>query len=154
VTGVPYPAIEELLPHREPMLLLDRITFADEHELRAQAHVDPRAWYADADGNMPAWIGIELMAQAIAAFVGIEHRRHGRPVKIGFLLGTRKFTCETPVYARTAVLEITARLAYREPSGLGAFDCYISVDGSPAAQATIKVYEPDDPERFMHDHPP
>jgi predicted hotdog family 3-hydroxylacyl-ACP dehydratase len=151
VNAVSYPPIEALLPHRGAMLLIDRVVFADAERLSAQARVNSSAWYADADGNMPAWIGIELMAQAIAAFVGIEHRRRGDPIKIGFLLGTRKFSAETPAYRRDAVLDITAHLAYREPSGLGAFDCHIAVDGRRVAEATIKVYEPDDPERFLRE---
>lgn len=149
-----YPSIEELLPHRGPMLLIDRVTAADAKRLSAQACVNARAWYADAGGNMPAWIGVELMAQAIAAFVGLEQRRQGKPIKIGFLLGTRKYSCAVPAFARDAVLDVTACLVYREASGLGAFDCHIEMKGERVADATIKVFEPDDPARFMTDAPP
>lgn len=149
-----YPSIQDLLPHRDPMLLLERVTAADAERLCAQARVNPQAWYADAAGNMPAWIGVELMAQAIAAFVGLEQQRQGKPIKIGFLLGTRKYASAVPAFARDAVLDITACLVYREASGLGAFDCHISVKGERVADATIKVFEPDDPARFMKDIPP
>lgn len=152
MTGA-YPSIEELLPHRGPMLLIDRVTAADAARLSAQARVNAQAWYADAGGNMPAWIGVELMAQAIAAFVGLEQRRQGKPVKIGFLLGTRKYSCAVPAFARDAVLDVTACLVYREASGLGAFDCHIEMKGQRVADATIKVFEPDDPARFMTDQP-
>jgi predicted hotdog family 3-hydroxylacyl-ACP dehydratase len=148
-----YPSIEELLPHRGPMLLIDRVTAADAERLSAQASVNAQAWYADAGGNMPAWIGVELMAQAIAAFVGLEQRRQGKPIKIGFLLGTRKYSCAVPAFARDAVLDVTAHLVYREASGLGAFDCHIELKGERVADATIKVFEPDDPARFMTDEP-
>lgn len=148
-----YPSIEELLPHRGPMLLIDRVVSADAERLSAQARVDPNAWYANADGDMPAWIGVELMAQAIAAFVGLEQRCQGKPIKIGFLLGTRKYSCAVPTFARDAVLDITACLVYREASGLGAFDCHIDLKGGRVADATIKVFEPDDPARFMKDEP-
>lgn len=131
------------------MLLLDRITAADAEQLCAQATVRPDAWYADGQGRMPAWIAIELMAQAIAAFVGLQQRRLGKPIKIGFLLGTRKFICTVPAFDPDSVLDITANLAYREPSGLGAFDCYITAKGERVAEATIKVFEPDDPAQFM-----
>jgi len=149
VNDIVFPAVEEILPHRGVMLLLDRITAVDDEQLCAQARVQPDAWYADGQGNMPAYITIELMAQAIAAFVGLEHRRHGRPVKIGVLLGTRKFTCAVPVIAPETVLDVVAKLIYREPEGLGAFDCYIMAGDARVAEATIKVYEPDDPARFL-----
>lgn len=150
--GDAHPSIEELLPHRGAMLLIDRVTAADAERLSAQARVRADAWYADGKGNMPAWIGVELMAQAIAAFVGLEQRRQGRPIKIGFLLGTRKYSCAMSAFARDAVLDVTACLIYREASGLGAFDCYIDLQGERVADATIKVFEPDDPARFMTDN--
>lgn len=144
-----YPPIEEVLPHRGAMLLLDRVTEAGAERLCAQARACADAWYADTEGNMPAWIAVELMAQAIAAFVGLEQRRQGKPVKLGFLLGTRRFTCTTPMFAPGSVLDITVDLAYREPGGLGAFDCYITLSGERVAEATIKVFEPDDPAKFI-----
>ena len=147
--GSAFPPIEELLPHRGDMLLIDRVTAADDEGLSAQARVRADAWYADADGNMPAWIGVELMAQTIAAYVGLQQRRLGKPVKIGFLLGTRRYQCSVPAFANPATLAIVARLAYREASGLGAFDCYITASGERVAEAAIKVFEPDDPARFM-----
>lgn len=149
MTDTDFPPIEEILPHRGVMLLLDRITAVDAERLCAQAHARADAWYADAEGNMPAYITIEVMAQAIAAFVGLEHRRHGRPVKIGVLLGTRKFSCTVAAIAPGTVLDVVAALIYREPEGLGAFDCYIMARGTRVAEATIKVYEPDDPARFL-----
>ncbi|EEA00465.1 conserved hypothetical protein, partial [Burkholderia sp. H160] len=67
--------IEAIIPHRGSMLLLDAVdTFADT-TLSAFATVDPHAWYADAAGAMPAWIGIELMAQAIAAHIALVAMR-------------------------------------------------------------------------------
>ena len=61
-----FPLVEELLPHRGTMLLVDRVCdFSDDSAL---VEFTPRAdgWYADESGAMSAWIGIELMAQAIA----------------------------------------------------------------------------------------
>jgi predicted hotdog family 3-hydroxylacyl-ACP dehydratase len=147
--GGSFPAIEALLPHRGDMLLIDRVTAADGERLSTEARVRPDAWYADAAGNMPAWIGIELMAQTIAAYIGLEHQCEGKPVKVGFLLGTRKFLCTVPAFERNAKLAITVCEAYREVSGLAAFDCYIIANGERVAEATIKVFEPNDPQQFI-----
>ncbi|CAH2907314.1 MAG: 3-hydroxydecanoyl-[ACP] dehydratase (EC [uncultured Paraburkholderia sp.] len=59
--------IEAIIPHRGTMLLIDAVSAFSEETLSARATVHAGAWYADAQGAMPAWIGIELMAQAIAA---------------------------------------------------------------------------------------
>ncbi|MBI3897956.1 MAG: beta-hydroxyacyl-ACP dehydratase [Gammaproteobacteria bacterium] len=135
------------------MLLVDRVTVADGDRLSVETTVRSTMWYADADGNMPAWVGIELMAQAIAAYFGLWQLRHGLPIKIGFLLGTRKYVCSVPVFTGGAVLDITADMQYREPNGLGAFDCYIDNRGERLATAMIKVYEPEDIKKFMEETP-
>lgn len=143
------PPIEELLPHRGTMLLLDRVLEFGEERIRAECVPRRDAWYADARGNMPAWIGIELMAQAIAAHVGLVKRKEGKPVTPGVLVGTRSFRATRPAFAAGAPLSITARLSFRDPSGLAAYDCAIDGDGAPIAQATLKVYEPADFQAFL-----
>lgn len=50
----PVAPIESILPHRGTMLLLAGVDTWDEEFLAAVAHVDPAAWYADTQGNMPA----------------------------------------------------------------------------------------------------
>lgn len=140
--------IERLLPHRGCMLLLDRVIEVRQDSITAEATVAPGAWYSGQDGSMPAWIGVELMAQTVAAYVGHESRRRGEPVKMGFLLGTRAYRSAKPAFPPGQVLTIEAVLSYREENGLGAFDCRIQEGSRLLAEATIKVFEPDDPRRF------
>ena len=47
-----FPPIEELLPHRGTMLLLDAVLAGADESLIAQARVQGDAWYADATGAM------------------------------------------------------------------------------------------------------
>jgi len=144
-----FPPIEELIPHRGTLLLLDRvIVFSD---VAAEAEYTPRrdAWYADAEGNMPAWIGIEVMAQAIAAHVSLLKRQHGMPVKMGALLGTRSYRSAAACFPAGKSLHIRAELVLSDPSGLGAYDCTISQEKLPFAQAVLKVYEPEDFTAFV-----
>jgi predicted hotdog family 3-hydroxylacyl-ACP dehydratase len=136
--------IEEILPHRGTMLLLDRVLdFSTDH---VSAQYAPRrdAWYADTHGNMPAWLGIELMAQAIAAHVGLLKRSEGKPVAPGILLGTRRYEAQRPSFAAGEVLRVSAAVTFRDESGLAAYDCGIEAGGASLARATLKVLEPSD----------
>ncbi|MBN3815024.1 beta-hydroxyacyl-ACP dehydratase, partial [Paraburkholderia sp. Ac-20347] len=90
--GEIFPPIDAIIPHRGTMLLLDAVCACSDESLSAEASVRADAWYADAQGAMPAWIGIELMAQAIAAHVGLLSMRAGKAARPGVLLGTRRFT--------------------------------------------------------------
>ena len=148
-----FPPIEELLPHRGAMLLLSHMLAANEAGATCTALPDAGAWYANASGAMPAWIGIELMAQTIAAHVALIARRAGKPPRPGVLLGTRAYKATVDRYPAGQALHINARLSYRDESGLGAYDCTLAdADGTSLATAAITVYEPEDFEKFIHEN--
>ncbi|WP_296227947.1 beta-hydroxyacyl-ACP dehydratase [Ralstonia sp. UBA689] len=152
LSAFPIAPIESLLPHRGTMLLLARVDAWDDESLTAVAHVDRTAWYADAEGNMPAWIGIELMAQAIAAHVGLLSMRAGQPARPGVLLGSRKYEASVPAFAHGQPLCVQARELLRSTEGHGAYECTISTDGPAGrtlANAVIKVYQPTDFQAFI-----
>lgn len=146
------PCMESLIAHRGNMLLLDRLLHADAESCIAEYVPQAGQWYSDADGNMPAWIGLELMAQTIAAYVGFQKHASGLPPKQGVLLGTRSYKAVVPVYLAGAALQVEARVSFRDESGLGAFECTIRRAEAPEealATSTLKVYEPEDFDAFM-----
>jgi predicted hotdog family 3-hydroxylacyl-ACP dehydratase len=143
------PPIEDLLAHRGSMLLLDRVTDFDAASAGAEYCPRRDAWYADENGAMPAWIGIELMAQTIAAHVGLLKRAAGMPSKQGVLLGTRRYRAEAPAFPAGTVLHVRSTVVLSGASGLGAYECLIEADGEQLASATLKVFEPDDFSTFL-----
>lgn len=66
-------AIEEVVPHRQDMCLLERITHWDQDAIEAELVV-PEAGLFVENHEVPAWVGIEYMAQAIAAWAGCRAR--------------------------------------------------------------------------------
>ncbi|BDU71446.1 ApeP family dehydratase [Mesoterricola silvestris] len=136
---------EDLLVHRPPMLLLDAVLDHRRDGILARARVDPGAWYADARGAMPAWFGLELMAQAIAAYGGLNRRAQDREPRLGYLLGTRAYTCTLPAFPAGSELGIHAELKYLDDSGLSAFACGITLDGEEVATAILKTFEGERP---------
>jgi len=142
------PPIEEVLPHRGIMLLVERVVAWDAEHASVAATARREAWYAE-DGAMPCWIGIELMAQAIAAHVGLIARSQGRPPQRGVLLGTRQFRSSRAHFPAERELIVTARVSYRDESGLGSYDTTIDLEGAAVATANVTVYEPPDFEAFL-----
>lgn len=143
----PLPPVEELLLHRGDMLLVHRLHAASAEEVEVECEVRGEAWYAEADGAMPAWVGIELMAQAVGVYSGWVARQRGEAPRLGYLLGTRSYTCKVPRFPVGAVLGVRARSVFRDESGLGAFDCTLQMAGETLAQATLKVFETNEGER-------
>jgi len=145
-----FPPVTELLPHRDAMLLIDRVLASTETCTVVEAALSPTGWYADADGNVPAWIGLELMAQAIAAHASLVAIAAGKPPRRGVLLGTRAYAASVPAFPAGDGLTITARAFFHDAaSGLAAYRCSIAHAEQRLAEAEIKVYEPDDFERFI-----
>ena len=89
--------LAELVPHAGDMLLIDDILACDESGIETRLVVRP-GLFTDAAGALPAWIGVELMAQSVAAFAGCQARRRGEAPALGFLLGTRQFACDVPAF--------------------------------------------------------
>ncbi len=131
----------DLVAHRPPMLLLDSIREVTEEKCIARVRVDPQAWYAQGDGAMPGWFGLELMAQTIAAYSGSCKRGIGLAPRLGFLLGTRSYACDLPAFPGGEILEVEARLYFLDESGLSAFACEIRHLGQKVASAMIKTFE-------------
>lgn len=145
--------IHGLVPHSGAMSLLDSFVAADEDNLTARVTIRPETMFL-ADGAVGAWVGVEYMAQTVAAHAGYAAQQRGEPVRVGFLLGTRRYTCAVPAFALGSVLTVHVHRALQGENGLGAFDCRIEdvgADGSARelATATITVFQPDNVEEFL-----
>ena len=83
------------------------------------------------------------MAQTIAAYAGWKAKESGEAVKLGFLLGTRKYECQEKVFHTK--LKIKAEVLFQSDE-LASFSCSIrcSKDDSTLAEARINVYQPKD----------
>jgi len=141
--------IHSLVPHSGVMSLLGRFLAADDETLSAEVRIAPDSMFCQ-DGAVGAWVGVEYMAQAVAAHAGWCARQRGEPVRVGFLLGSRKYACSVAAFAVGSVLRIEVRRALQGENGLGAFDCRIEDErGLELATATITVFQPPNVEEFL-----
>lgn len=144
--------IRQLVPHSGAMCLLDRIVRHDEESLVAEVCIRADGPFTDSLGpgsGVGAWVAIEYMAQAVAAWAGLQSRKRGESPKIGFLLGSRRVRTCVSSFAVGQVLWIEVRPAYQADNGLGQFDCRLLSEGQEWAQAQLTVFGPADPEGFL-----
>ena len=141
-------AITDLVPHAGPMCLLDRVIDAGDEYLVAEVTVRADGLFADGSG-VGAWVGIEYMAQAVAAWAGWRARNGGGAPRIGLLLGSRRYASTRARFTVGQCLRIEVSRTFIADNGLGQFDCRIVDDGSIVASAALNVYEPDDPAEFL-----
>jgi predicted hotdog family 3-hydroxylacyl-ACP dehydratase len=131
--------IGELLPHGPEMTLIERLTEYSPQRSVATVAITPQSRFVAADG-VPAWVGIEYMAQTIAAHAGYEGRLRGQPPAIGFLLGTRAYRSDLAVFPLGAKLTISVEPLVADAK-LGAFQCVIATD-RVVATAVVNTYQP------------
>jgi predicted hotdog family 3-hydroxylacyl-ACP dehydratase len=133
--------IAELLPHKGRAVLIDEVLDDTPDSIRVAAHIRSTHPFFVAGHGVPSWVGIEMMAQAIAAHAGLNGRRQQRGPRAGMLLGTRRYETTTAYFPEGANLEILAAREFGENNGLAACNCDVSCDGHILAKATIIIIE-------------
>ena len=151
----PITEIAPLLPHSGRMVLLDCITDYGNHHLTATATIHENHILLH-QNRLPCLLGMEIMAQGIAALVGCHAINAGEAVRLGFLLGTRKlnlFADSLPIHTK---LLIKIKESFNDATGFGVFDCELYWTDAPETehhclpangllvQASLNVYSPKD----------
>lgn len=145
-------ALEELIPHRPPMALIDAVESfdADVRRLVARVSIDDASPFFS-DGAVPGWVAIEYMAQTAAALAGCWDRtiRPDSPPRPGLLLGTRRLTLGLDAFKAGRTYFVTAVNEFNDDEA-ASFSCSISDDaGAVVASAVLNAYRPPDFARFL-----
>lgn len=131
--------IGELLPHGPEMTVIDRLVeYTAERSIATATVTQSNPFFASS--AVPAWLGIEYMAQTIAAHAGFEGRLRGERPAIGFLLGTRAYESEVGEFPLGTELTVTVEPVVME-GRLAAFKCSIATD-RVVATAMVNTYQP------------
>lgn len=135
----------DLTRHRGSAALLDEICREDDGRLEARLVVRPGTAYSDRSGNLPAWAGPELMAQAISALSGLRSlRERGRAAAIGLLLGVRSYRSAVEEFRSGEALDIEVIESSEDEHGMAVFDGYIRRAGELIASGVLTVFQPPD----------
>jgi len=118
-----------LLPHRPPSVLLDEVLDYGNEHASARLRVHAQSNYFDRQQRgVPAWVGVEYMAQTLAIWAGDQRLQRGRPVNIALLVAVRQYRSNVPVFAEGVELTINATLILSEDTA-AVFDCEIVGQG-------------------------
>lgn len=136
-------SMDTLVAHAGRMRLLDRMVSADATGMITELTVREDDLFC-VDGSVGGWVGIEYMAQSVAAWAGWRARQIGQEPVVGFLLGTRRYESHRPRFRVGETLRITVREQFQADNGLGQFACTIEVDAQQVASAALTVFKPAD----------
>jgi predicted hotdog family 3-hydroxylacyl-ACP dehydratase len=144
--------LEKILPHKFPMILINRVIDFDMENkiLTSETDITPETMFFDQAANqVPAWVGIEYMAQTIAALSGIFSLEFEKTeVKMGFVIGTRNYESFVSGFKAGQCLSVKVEQLFFD-SELGSFNCAIFDGTRKLAQAQLNVFQPSSTTNFL-----
>ena len=147
--------LEELLPHRAPMIVLDKLGEFDAENLLARAAFTVKPSDVFYDENLrgaASYFALEYMAQTMAAYIGALGKMQDPQYRqeVGFVLGTRKLQLNIPAFIEGKTYVVEAKKAFFD-SEMASFDCEIFDDcKNLCARATVNAFKPKDPLKFIN----
>ena len=126
-----FPDVRTLIPQSRRMALLDRIVASSAESLTAEVTVREESLFVEGGGG-GAWVGIEYMAQAAAAFAGMMAHAHGGALRGGVLASVRRYECSRPDFPLGCRLHVTVRRDGASNDTMSMFDGEIVGDGVTA----------------------
>jgi predicted hotdog family 3-hydroxylacyl-ACP dehydratase len=132
-----------LVPHTGAMLLLSDVLRHDAEETACGVEIAAQRLFREADGSVPAWIGLEYMAQCIAVHAALS-RASEEPPPIGFLVSVRGLRFHCRHFEPAQRLEAVARRIGSGSGGLSSFACSLrdAATGASLAEGRIGCYVP------------
>lgn len=142
--------IEDLLPHRAPMILLNRLGEIYKDGLQTFVEITSDSMFCE-DSGVPCYVGLEYMAQTVAAYAGWNALENSGTVKEGFLLGTREAKFSVSHFPIGSQLSVTCR-DFMSNQEMGVFDCqiYDLEQRLLLGSCKLNVFQPENPKEFFH----
>jgi len=134
--------------HRKPMLLLDSLVDIEPGRAVCEWRVLNSDEFFVPGCGVPAYFGIEYMAQSIAVYAGARARVNGFLPPLGFLLGTRHFQANIDFFELDLTYSLVCKELIRDAEGMGSYDCSIKHQDISVAEARLTVFEKQQGERI------
>ena len=134
-------SVKPFVPHRGAMMLLDRLVAIGIEHVACEWSISEENAFLQPGRGVPAYVGIEYMAQAVAVHAGARALADGNPPPLGFLLGTRKFESEVAYLEEGVTYRAECQQIIKGEGGLGSFECCIKSGDKTLARAHLSVLE-------------
>lgn len=134
------PPVRELIPHRPPMLFVERILGEADDGATCLARV-PSACALVASGVAPAFVALEAAAQTAAVWEALKRSREGGAfaARTGYLVSLRDVVLHRRTIPADADLIVSIRLAAMA-SPLSTYAVEVAVEGDLVLRGTIGTY--------------
>ena len=131
--------LDDLLPHRTPMQLLQRIIQVSDKTASAEVVISTASPFYCVEQGVPSWIGVEYMGQTAALIAGLQLQTGKCQPHLGLLLGTRSYSAHVAWFQVGQSLTVSCTEAAVVGDGLATFLCEIHCTASQDLLASAKL---------------
>jgi predicted hotdog family 3-hydroxylacyl-ACP dehydratase len=133
-----FPPIEALVPHAGAMVLLDSMLSYSPGRARCRLIVRAGAPFVR-DGAVESVVGIEYMAQAVAACLGYEALVGGGGVRVGMIIACKRFEAygDRLLVGDEVLIDVAA---LQGNDTLSHFECKLTRGSELFAEAVLTLY--------------
>ena len=132
--------LAKILPHKEPMILIDRVVdySLEEKWLKTSVTIKEDSIFYDKElQGIDSSVGIEYMAQTIGCYAFYKNKQ--KEPKIGYLLGTRLYNNAIEKFELGKTYYILVMEVF--VAEIFSFECFIYDESNEElASATVNVY--------------
>ncbi len=136
------------LPHRSPMVLLDRVIEIGDQHAYCEVLIHAGSPFAEEHG-VPAIVGMEYLAQSIGVVAGWQGRRGGQGVSLGFLLSVPKYATTRPYFTHGELLRVEVTHVWGDAELMQFEGLIRDAGGNICATAVLNVFRPEDSEKYL-----
>ena len=140
-----------LLPHKNKMLLISRVTEYDLYKRFLCSEYDVSEdclFYDPALDGVPAWMSFEFMAQAVSAFSGLTGRVMGISPMIGFIMSVSSFEIKKSLIRKGDTVLVKV-IEETKLDTISTFNCSVFIKDSQVSVARLMLIDVEDPMKFI-----
>jgi predicted hotdog family 3-hydroxylacyl-ACP dehydratase len=131
--------VSHFVLHRAPLLLLDRLVDPGADITVCEWRIRDTDLFLTPGRGVPAYAGVEYMAQCVAVHAGVRARARGFGPPLGFLLGTRHYRATVEYLELGLTYRATCRELISDDNGMGSYECDILLSNERVAAARLAV---------------
>ena len=145
---------ENYLPHRAPMILIDKVIDVTEDSAVCESYINDTGVlrnFTDSEGNLPSYFTIELISQTVGVWSGYMAKLHNIDIPpMGMVLGARDLKYPKDHFKKGSTLRISVR-KLMDDGAVASFDGDICADDSASASGRVNLIRvtDDDLERLF-----
>ena len=137
--------IAEVLPHSGNMILLERVLEHARDATACSVAIAAQTLFVQGDGSVGSWVGVEYMAQCVAAHAGLHARAMGKQPRVGYLVSSRRLRFHAPRFVPGQELRISVAQLWGGQQGMVSFECKVedASSGALLVEGRLNCYLPE-----------